>query len=133
MTKKHNKRYEPKLCPECGKQVVGEQGLWGHLALSHGIRRPKLQVRLSQQVHDLEAELRQQKKDMADLENSFRKKIAQLTNDYERQLTLKDMEISAEQKRYRLPDGPYCPKCGRLVSDHEVIHDLAWGDRYECP
>jgi hypothetical protein len=110
-----------KTCDFCGKVYQGPnagKALAGHVWLKHH-KRIGLRSELEARIVELEKELSQCRTRMAALE---------------RELDITKFQLENEKMMLRpVASGNYCPKCGNLMSDHEVRHDLAWGDRYLCP
>lgn len=117
-----------KTCDVCGKPYHGPnagKALAGHVWLKHH-QRIGLRHELEAKIAGLEAKIVGLEKELG----QCRTRIPEL----ERQLIIKEAELESEKTMLRpVASGNYCPKCGKLMSDHEVWHDLAWGDRYQCP
>jgi hypothetical protein len=47
----------PRPCPECGKIVHGGGGLYGHLLMAHGIKRPNKATQWRMESERLQAEV----------------------------------------------------------------------------
>jgi len=115
-------------CEVCGKTVKGGQGLYGHLLLKHGIRKPKRETRLAEEVERLMAEIAWKDQQITNQKRSYEATIEEL----------KDRCVELKQERGIKVDSllykwKYCPECGQPRAKHKEHHDLAWGDYYECP
>jgi hypothetical protein len=131
---KASKRYEPKQCPECGKQVLGEQGLWGHLCLAHGIKKLSRETSLAKQIDELKTVIASKDQEITNLKQTWQKGIADLKNNILTLQSEKDAAIEQARNTYQVPEGDYCPLCGDLISKHKLITDIGWGTkRYRCP
>lgn len=117
-----------KTCDLCGKVYQGSnagKALAGHVWLKHH-QRIGLRHELEARIVGLEARIVGLEKEL----DQYRIRIPAL----ERQLAITELELENEKTMLRpVASGNYCPKCGKLMSDHEIRHDLAWGDRYLCP
>jgi hypothetical protein len=117
-----------KTCDICGKVYQGSnagKALAGHVWLKHH-KRIGLRHELEARIVGLEARIVGLEKELS----QCRTRIPAL----ERQLAITELELENEKMMLKpVANGNYCPKCGKLMSDHEVRHDLAWGDKYLCP
>ena len=127
---KTSKRYELKKCPECGKEVQGSQGLWGHLCLAHGIKRLKRETRLAQELAELQATLGWKEQEWANKALVYEAEIQRL-----QQVCLMDefLASKAERDESRWAQAT-CPYCGKSVGSHtEVTEKDTKRKGFMCP
>ena len=119
MKGKVGKRYELKECPECGKFVQGEQGLWGHLCLAHGIKRLTKVTRLEKELVELQAAMGRKEQAWGNQKLKFEQEIARL-----QKLSAMDEFMAGEQERSEERWArAKCPYCGKSVSEHDEVRD----------
>ena len=127
---KTSKRYELKECPECGKLVQGEQGLWGHLCLAHGIKRLTKVVRLEKELAEFQTMMGWKEQEWVNQRLEYEKQINQLKAEVKRLegYSAFDEYLAGEQERAGMMFKQVkCPYCGKAISEHNQV-DVVRGE-----
>ena len=116
---KKDGRVSERACPECGKVVHGGGGLYAHLLLAHGIRRPNITTRLRQENEQLKADIVWRETEVANQKLKFEQEIARL-----QKLSAIDEFMAGEQERSEERWArAKCPYCGKSVGEHIEVTD----------
>jgi len=127
---KTSKRYELHKCPECGKEVHGSQGLWGHLCLAHGIKVLKKETRLEKELAELQATMGWKEQQWANQQLAFEQEIGKL----KKFNALEEFMAGEQERTEERWAKAKCPYCGKSVSEHTEVTDKASGHKgFMCP
>lgn len=102
-------------CQKCGKEVTAGRGYAGHLWLSHQVR-VGLKWELEAKVDNLQKQLAKMKTDYAKL-YAYAQSLSDDKGSLEGELSLRGKLVTVISEA-TWKDSPFCPKCGKLLSEH---------------